>query len=203
VTKLDHSCKRKGAFDMKKILISSLGVVAALGVSASVVHATQTQSQEFSQSSSQKVNFECQGNPCVVNFENTANQSGKQSQTQDTGYVNPEVRYVEPTQYVRPAKKFKTSKARPTKRVVNSAWVYNVRDAEPTNATVRLSWPMRGGTCHVRYGETSANSYPYSTSTGCDNGGITIGGLVPGRSYRFQVASEGANWSSPVTVVAR
>lgn len=189
---------------MKKMLISSLGVVAALSVSTGAVHATQTQSQEFSQSSNQKINFECQGNPCVINLENNASQNGKQSQSQDAPTIEyRDVVYQEPVRYVRPTKTTKTTKAKPTKRVVNTVWVNTVEDNQPTDGSVRINWGMRGGTCYVRYGETTTNGYSYSTNTGCDNGGITIGGLVPGRTYRFQVSTNRSNWSREMTIVAR
>mgnify|MGYP001175360096 CR=1 FL=1 len=75
--------------------------------------------------------------------------------------------------------------------------------AKPASSgEVRLTWDMRGGTCFVRYTEAGSAGYNYETSTGCDNGTITIGGLTPGRNYRFQVRKDDGAWSQPITVKA-
>lgn len=76
-----------------------------------------------------------------------------------------------------------------------SAWVRPTADGE-----VRLNWELRGGTCHVRYTEAGAKGYNYHTSTNCDDGEITIGGLVRGKAYRFQVRKDDGAWTRAVTV---
>jgi hypothetical protein len=76
-----------------------------------------------------------------------------------------------------------------------SAWVRPMADGE-----VRLNWELRGGTCHVRYTEAGAKGYNYYTSTNCDDGEITIGGLVRGKAYRFQVRKDDGVWTKAVTV---
>ncbi len=71
------------------------------------------------------------------------------------------------------------------------------------NGAARLSWNYRGGTCTIRYTEASESMYKYATSAGCDDGGIVIGGLVPGVRYKFQVSPDGVNWSKVVSTVAK
>jgi hypothetical protein len=71
------------------------------------------------------------------------------------------------------------------------------------NASVRMMWAHRGGTCNVIYGEAESAGYAYKTSAGCDEAGVNIGGLVPGKKYKFQVSQDQANnWSRPVYAVA-
>ncbi len=92
-----------------------------------------------------------------------------------------------------------------TQRVGEGSWPahhghHSAEHAPSGNATI--SWPHSGGTCTIRYTENSARWYKYTTSAGCDEGQLTIGGLVPGRTYRFQVKQEGAGWSTPTRIVA-
>ncbi len=71
------------------------------------------------------------------------------------------------------------------------------------NASIRMMWAHRGGTCNVIYGEAESAGYAYKTSAGCDEAGVNIGGLVPGRKYKFQVSQDQANnWSRPVYATA-
>lgn len=69
-----------------------------------------------------------------------------------------------------------------------------------SDGSVRLNWGMRGGTCHVRYTEAAESVYKYATAAGCDDGGVTIGGLTPGVRYRFQVRQNDGAWSRPVVI---
>ena len=71
-----------------------------------------------------------------------------------------------------------------------------------TDGQARIEWEMRGGSCHIRYSEVTSRGYKYSTSASCDDGGLTIGGLAQGKTYRFQVRKDGEVWSRPVTVTA-
>lgn len=78
----------------------------------------------------------------------------------------------------------------------------NENAAYNTKGEVEITWDLRGGSCEVRYTEAKNARYKYFTSTSCDDGGITIGGLHPGMKYRFQVRKEGEGWQSPVTLRA-
>ena len=68
---------------------------------------------------------------------------------------------------------------------------------------VRLSWGMRGGTCHVRYTEANQNVWKYNTSAGCDDGGVTIGALQSGTKYKFQVRQDNGDWSRAMSAIAQ
>jgi len=85
----------------------------------------------------------------------------------------------------------------------NGDWWNAPSTTSDTSGQATVSWPFRGGTCTIYYTESSARVYHYSTSTACDNGQLTIGGLVPGRSYRFQVKSDAGRWTRPVRMIAR
>lgn len=149
-----------------------LTAVSALPVQAVVVR----QTQEFSSSTSVKVE-----GGSDVKAEAESNSWGKQSQRIVTDDA-PEYGY---------------RSGRPAGRSVGKTW------ARPANnGQVRLTWDMRGGTCHVRYTEVGAAGYNYETSASCDEGGITIGGLVSGKSYRFQVRKDDGAWSRATTVRA-
>lgn len=78
---------------------------------------------------------------------------------------------------------------------------YNVK-SENTDGEAYLSWGWRGGTCHIRYTENNYRNYKYSTSAACDDGHLTIGGLQPGRLYRFQVRQDNGVWSKPIRIKA-
>lgn len=59
-----------------------------------------------------------------------------------------------------------------------------------TEGKVWLSWSFRsgdGGTCHIRYTEVGESVYKYATAASCNDGGVMIGGLVPGQRYKFAV----------------
>lgn len=62
---------------------------------------------------------------------------------------------------------------------------------------------MRGGTCHVRYTEANQSVWKYNTSAGCDDTGVTVGGLQSGQKYKFQVRQDGGAWSRVMTGIAR
>lgn len=68
-----------------------------------------------------------------------------------------------------------------------------------TSGEVSINWDHRGGTCHVRYGESISRGYRYSTSASCDDGGMTIGGLQTGKNYRVQFRKDSGAWSAPKT----
>lgn len=78
----------------------------------------------------------------------------------------------------------------------------NWNEDEDDSGEVRLGWNQRGGTCHVRYKETTSRTYNYSTQAACDDGGITIGGLVPDRAYHFQIKKDNGRWSRARRIVA-
>lgn len=179
---------------MKQLLTSSLSLALMIALSATVpatVMAWQTQSQEGTQNTTQRVNFECQGTSCNASAENNVSQSFKQSQSQDVGYAAAPVQYRV------------AGRVAGRTKVARAVNVNYVMVADNTSGSVRLSWPMRGGTCQVRYGEVTRGGYPYATSAGCDDGGVTIGSLVPGRKYRVQVSQDGTYWTRPVVVIAR
>jgi hypothetical protein len=161
------------------VLGAALTVVAALPAQALVIE----QTQEMSVSGNARV--EMTGGTGTA--EATSNASGKQRQYIE---MNTAAVTFAPTRTHVPAKKFKKGRPVATVRVRRS------------DGQVRLTWDMRGGTCHVRYTEVGASTYKYETSTSCDDGGITIGGLTPGVSYRFQVRQHDGGWSLPVTVKA-
>ncbi len=72
-----------------------------------------------------------------------------------------------------------------------------------TYGSVRLTWEPQDGTCLIRYSEAKRSDFAYATSTSCNEGEITIGGLVPGKNYRFQVKIENDDWSKPIVKIAR
>ncbi len=78
----------------------------------------------------------------------------------------------------------------------------NWRNHQLTNGYATVTWPHRGGTCTVRYTEAAARWYKYTTAAACDAGEATIGGLIPGRAYRFQVRQGSSNWERPVRLIA-
>lgn len=163
------------------IMSVSLVLVSATGVQASVIR----QTQEFSNSSSVKVE-----GGSDVKAEAESSSWGKQSQRVVTDEVDvPSYRY-------RPTHGVATSWKRKN-RSANAVWVHPAAHGE-----VRLSWDLRGGTCHVRYNEATTAGYNYSTSTSCDDGEIRIGGLVAGQNYRFQVRQDDGAWSRAITVRA-
>jgi hypothetical protein len=84
------------------------------------------------------------------------------------------------------------------RRFRNSYW-----SESPSNGEVRLTWSQRGGTCQIRYTEFGSKNYNYTTSTACDNGGITIGGLQYNKSYKFQVRKDDEAWSTAIVRRAR
>ncbi len=162
---------------------TAMTLIAALPVQAMVVG----QTQEMSNSSSAKVEMTggtaTTGTAATTTSEASSTAWGKQTQRVE---VNSDVFTFAPVQ------------GRRFKRVRPVAMVY----VDRTDGQVRLNWDMRGGTCHVRYTEASARSYRYATAAGCDDGGVTIGGLTPGVTYRFQVRQDDGVWSLPVTVKA-
>lgn len=157
---------------ISKIITASILGISLIAVSTTSAQAlTVRQSQEFSSSSSVKVE-----GGSDVKAEAESNSWGKQSQrvsTDDTSTYTHR-RHAQRPVWVRPA----------------------------AHGEVHLTWDHRGGTCHVRYTESTSAGYNYHTSTNCDEGGITIGGLVSGKSYRFQVQKDDGAWSRARTVRA-
>lgn len=159
-------------------------VSAAVGLmtvgAAPAMAMTMVQSQEMTQSTSSKTSVSCTGGECSGSAEASSSQTGFQRQMMTTDTV--------PYHTVRAG-------VRPYKTGV---WAARAREGQ-----VRLTWGFRGDTCHVRYTEARESSYKYTTSASCDDGGVTIGGLVPGVKYRFQVQQGTGYWSKPVVVLAR
>lgn len=87
-------------------------------------------------------------------------------------------------------------------RVLGRTYIQPVYIVENADGQVRLDWGYRGGTCHVRYTEANQTYYKYATAASCDDGGVTISGLIPGDKYRFQVRQDNGAWSRAVTVKA-
>lgn len=132
--------------------------------------AYQSQSQSMDQSIKMEINAESSGTSSVT-AKASAHQSAQQSQSQGVDWNGYPV----------------------------YAGGWEAAQVEPTYGAVYLSWNLRGGTCHVRYTESNQNWYKYATATACDNGGVTIGGLVPGRWYRFQVRQDNGYWLKAIT----
>lgn len=157
---------------MSKIIAASI-----LGFSFTAISATSAQALTVRQSQefSSSTNVKVEGGS-DVKAEAESNSWGKQSQrvtTEDT-----------------PTYSYRRHSQRPV-------WVRSAAHGE-----VHLTWDHRGGTCHVRYTEAGSAGYNYHTSTNCDEGHITIGGLVSGKSYRFQVQKDDGAWSRARTVRA-
>jgi hypothetical protein len=163
---------------------------ATLALTASVAHAVVIE-QSQSEGQNMEVSVSTSGTSTgSVTARATGSQSQSQSQRIETAapveYVYSHAQYVR-GKYVRPV-------------MVRTAWVTPVVMDE---GQVRLSWGYRGGTCQVRYTETTRNWYAYATAAGCDDGGITINGLQAGVNYRFQVKPENGVWSRAVVVRAQ
>ncbi len=173
---------------LQRLTFSTLTVAAALVVATTQAgaYSYQSQSQSFSSEFSSSVN--CEGN-CNGKAEVTSKTSMDQSQVQRMG----------------------------TGTGSGGSWGSNWGDRDDwdnkgrsnrndwgnkqanTDGQVRLNWNMRDGTCRVRYKEANARSYNYTAHADCNDGGITIGGLVEGRNYHFQVKKDGdEKWSRPI-----
>jgi hypothetical protein len=155
--------------------VMGLAVTTAVPIQASTVM-IQEQSQEVSSSSNASVTCtgECNGSA-------SANSSASGRQWQRSEVKSGSI----------------TRSYKPTKKYTATAYIgWN------NEGTIRLNWGMRGGTCHVRYTEANKSTYKYATSAGCDDGGVTIGGLTPGVRYRFQVRQNDGAWSRAVTAKA-
>lgn len=106
---------------------------------------------------------------------------------------------VSPTQayYRKPVRSHKVVRRAPAKRLSYHAHFPAGRTVSMmpnAEGKVLLTWDARGGTCNFGYTEAGQQVYKYRTSAGCDGGSLWVGGLVPGRSYRF-VMSQG-NWEA-------
>lgn len=166
---------------MKKSVLFTTSFVTALCLvfsSGQSVSAQMYQEQRQSVSNSSSFSYSCDGD-CNGTAESKTSSKVKQSQSQ--GYGTTQMKWRNNRNYRN-----------------NRNWNTD-RD---TSGEVSLSWDQRGGTCHVRYTESWIRNYKYSTSTACDNGSITIGGLQPGTSYRFEVQKDSEGWSWPLTLRA-
>ncbi|HYD35116.1 MAG TPA: fibronectin type III domain-containing protein [Vitreimonas sp.] len=178
----------KSLLTFSVITLSLLGLltVATTPVAAQVM--VQEQTMEANTSSNASVT--CEGN-CNGSAEANSSVTGRQ-------YQRMEVSGNAGTTYV----------ARPARRYVKTKTKYvHSRAATPvvwvSEGAVRLTWSLRGGTCHVRYTEASEAVYKYATAASCDDGGVTISGLTPGIRYRFQVRQNDGGWSGSVIVKAQ
>ena len=148
---------------------------------ASLAWVSVTQEQSQSVSSSGNASVTCEGN-CTGSAEANSSATGRQWQRTEVTVGGA---------------------AYPTRAVAKRGRVAGAYVGWSADGEVRLNWSLRGGTCHVRYTEASESVYKYATSASCDDGGVTIGGLTPGVSYRFQVRQNDGPWSRAVVVRVR
>lgn len=125
------------------------------------------------QSSSSNIEMKCEGT-CKVTSEST------QSQTQRVGESN----------WHQPERKWRQPH--------HKTW----QSQHHPNGHATVTWSPGEGTCTIRYTENNSRWYKYTTSANCTDGHVTIGGLVPGRTYRFQVKSDGSYWQAPQHLTA-
>jgi hypothetical protein len=156
-----------------------MATAAVTTQSASALTIEQTQELSNTAKTSVTCNGECSGSA-------EATQHGKQSQKIEM--QTPVMHTAKPVKY----------NYRAGKVVYVPSTVVMMADGH-----VRLSWGMRGGTCHVRYTESNQNVWKYNTSAGCDEGGTTIGGLQSGVKYKFQVRQDNGAWSRTMVGTAR
>lgn len=167
-----------GSGYMKKISSLSIAFVAVVGLGLASTTPLQARTvMEQHQSNESKIEMECSGD-CFAKSKSSMSQSQKMSFGDDHGGRN-------------------RNESDDRGHIRRFRWSHDNSDGE-----VRLSWNQRGGTCTVRYTEASARNYNYTTSAACDDGSMTIGGLVPGRAYRFQVKKDNENWSKAIRLVA-
>jgi hypothetical protein len=168
----------------KNVLLSLTIVIAGLAiatpVSAVVMEQSQSQSQSTSSNSSASVTVTNGSGSGSANSEAKASQSQGQSQRIDMGTTR------------------NVGRGRVVRGAARGAWI-----SVNTDGHVRLSWAQRGGTCNIRYTENSDRGYKYATSAGCDEGGVTIGGLTPGVVYRFQMKQDNGPWSKAIVIKAQ
>jgi hypothetical protein len=167
----------------KRLLISSSLALVSLGLAVTPIQAIfieQSQSVNASANSSAS----CTGD-CSASSNSSVSVQTSQTMRVDSGDAG----YYRPVSYRYHA---------PARAYVQPVYIVSNSDGQ-----VRLDWGYRGGTCHVRYGEANQSWYKYATAAGCDDGGVTIGGLVPGVKYRFQVHQNEGAWSRAVVVRAQ
>jgi|GEM_PF-2672139 len=70
------------------------------------------------------------------------------------------------------------------------------------DGTIHLTWNAQNGQCYVQYTEANEQVYKYATVADCNSGGVMIGKLVVGQTYRLQFSVDNMNWSNPVEMVA-
>ena len=163
----------------------SFSVLAMSMISISVVSTAKAEMyQEQSQSASQKSSFSysCDGSNCGGSAEMKTSSKVEQSQSQGTASFS------------------NRGRMRSNNWDNDRGWKRN--NYRDTSGEVTLDWDHRGGTCYVRYTGAGSKGYNYNTSTSCDNGSITIGGLQTGKNYRFQVKKDDGGWSQPMTAKA-
>lgn len=172
---------------LHKLGLITVLLTAAVSFSSSPVHAYMHQEQ--SQSSSSTTSFSCDGNCGKVETSTKTEVNQSQSQTMsshDSSWMN---------------STWDDENGWQT-RHGNRRWVSFSDNWNNNDGQVRLNWGMRGGTCYVRYTEAKSGGWNYNTSTACDDGGITIGGLMRGKNYRFQVKKDDGSWSKTRTLKA-
>jgi len=166
---------------LSQVSLFGLTIVTASVVSAgSVLALTVNQTQELNTSTSTSTTLNCvAGQNCSATAETSSSSSGKQTQHVDV------LEAAQIAQY-----RYRSG------RVI---WIPSTTVMMINDGQVRLSWPIRGGTCQVRYSEANHSGWKYATSTGCDDSGVTIGGLQPGWRYKFQVQQDNGPWSRVMT----
>ena len=170
---------------LQRLTGSSLVMISAVVASSGLVRAEMFQEQYQNVSSSHSFSYNCSGDSC-------SNGSGEMKATS-------EVRQHQSQGVGSDDSSFRSHFSYGTKKYNNGGKRRSNRD---TSGKVALDWDHRGGTCHIRYTENNAQDYRYSTSTNCDEGGITIGGLKVGTNYRFQVKKDDGSWSNSMVIKA-
>jgi hypothetical protein len=155
-------------------------MISAVAAGTAQAEMYQEQSQSASQNSS--FSYSCNGSNCGGSGEMKTSSKIEQSQSQGTASFSNRGRMGS------------------NNWNNNRGWKHN--NNRDTSGEVTLDWDHRGGTCYIRYTEVGAKGYNYNTSTSCDNGSITVGGLQTGMRYRFQVKKDDGGWSQPMTAKA-
>lgn len=180
---------------VQKLGVSCLVMVGAVAGTSGLVSAEMYQEQSQNVSNSHSFTVKCDGGSCTSSssgsggatgefkFESEVNQHQYQSNDMESHSIRSK------SYYNSNSDTFKKNRG--------------IRKNVSTAGKVDIGWDYEGGTCNIRYTENTSQQYRYSTSAGCDEGGVTIGGLRPGRSYRFQVQKDNGAWSEPIVMIAR
>ncbi len=62
-------------------------------------------------------------------------------------------------------------------QAADTVWAHSGQQS----GSAQLGWVYRGGSCQVRYTESDQTVYKYQTVASCDQAGLTVGYLTPGR----------------------